>query len=300
MRRAPWALFVLALLAATACRPSAVMRQATPVGNLQFYRALSVQVNAATPAAQGLVPSLEYNAATRLEQQCAFESVSPMSQGVGAQADLVLNLNIQRSFRGGEGVIQNPNQAVVDVLAVLSDATNDELVGSVWIRGKSPAVAIGGLAPENQAVDAVAQQVVAMMRNSGCELERVARPVTEDPEPPLAPIDPEDPDIAGDPAKKAQAEARAQAEALNDEGKSMFRTGNLDGAAGKFREAITTSPDPRYYFNLCFAYEQLKRWDDALAACREVLDGGANERLVDKANQRIQSIELKRSSPSEA
>ena len=65
-----------------------------------------------------------------------------------------------------------------------------------------------------------------------------------------------------------------------------------DSKKGSSRKAflVRLSPD---------LHAELKRWADALSACNSVLDSNPDQRLQDKANQRIQSIELKRSSPSE-
>ena len=66
-------------------------------------------------------------------------------------------------------------------------------------------------------------------------------------------------------AQAAAAAPNPQAEALNEEGKTLYKNGNFAGAAEKFRQAIQLSPnDPRYYFNLCATLGSLEQYDDAL------------------------------------
>ena len=81
-------------------------------------------------------------------------------------------------------------------------------------------------------------------------------------------------------AQTAPAPATPQAEALNDEGKELFKNGNYDAAIEKFRAAIAASPaDPRFYFNLCAALEKVNQFDNALEACDSVYEHSPDERL---------------------
>jgi hypothetical protein len=266
-------------VAVSACSASATVKNQTPIANLQPYRTVVVRV--AATEGQRWTQLLEDSVVTKIANKCKFDRVLPSRLAAGQPADLILDVNIQRSFRGGDGVIQNENQAVMDVLVVLSDGISDDLVGTVWIRGKSPAVRVAGSEPENEAIGAVAGSVAKVMDISGCGLPRVAR-VEPNPEPtPPPPAD-------------ADTEAIARGEQLNNEGKTLFRAADVQGAAAKFHEAIAAYPDPRYYFNLCFAYESLKRYDDAITTCKQVLELNPDERLVEKTNERIQIIGQKK------
>ncbi len=70
-------------------------------------------------------------------------------------------------------------------------------------------------------------------------------------------------------AVPATAETPTQrAEALNNEGKALFKEGRYGDAIERFEQAILLSPDARFYFNLCFALNVLERYTDALQQCR--------------------------------
>lgn len=68
---------------------------------------------------------------------------------------------------------------------------------------------------------------------------------------------------------------RARADKLNEEGKDLFGSGELDAAAQKFRAAIALTPQARYYFNLCFVLNARGELERALGACKqaETADG---------------------------
>ncbi len=46
-------------------------------------------------------------------------------------------------------------------------------------------------------------------------------------------------------------------------------------ASAKFRAAVEAAPNISYYFNLCNSLYQEGRFDDAMAACKAVMIGGA-------------------------
>lgn len=86
------------------------------------------------------------------------------------------------------------------------------------------------------------------------------------------------------------AAANPQAESLNDEGKSLFKAGDLQGAAAKFRQALALSADARFDYNLCAALEKLADYDAALEACDAVFHHGGDSDLRAKAGTRSASI----------
>jgi hypothetical protein len=268
---------ILLALSAAACHPSAQVRQTTPIANLQSYRVVMLRIGAAE--GQEHVSTLAAFAVDKLRQRCRFEHIVLATQTPNAQADLLVDLNILRTARGGGGLVQNPNLATVDVSLVLSDGINDELLGSAEIRGQSSAVAMSGVSPEAQAVDAVAKEISEILFRSGCDGPRVARA-------------PDEPDPEPEPDPGISEEDREQAEAANEDGKQAFRTGNISGARGHFERAISLNPrDPRYLFNLCLAQESLREWQGAMSSCRSVLEMNPGEALAEKAALRIEIIE---------
>ena len=62
---------------------------------------------------------------------------------------------------------------------------------------------------------------------------------------------------------------RAEADKLNEDGKTKFRTADLNGAIALFQQANQLAPDPRYVFNICLAYEALQQWPQATASCQQ-------------------------------
>lgn len=266
-------------LFALSCRPSATVRRTTPVANLQSYRSVLLRVDG-SPQARRYADVLEFHATDWMRRACAFTEIGTSRQPPVGEPDLIVDLNLQRAFRGGDGLIQNPNLAVVDVTAVLSDGIDDELLGSADIRGKSSAVAVAGVNPEEQAIAAVSEQIAEILVNSGCSGERVAR--AEPPEP--APTD------AGDAGSAVDPEVLARAEAENEAGKQLFRAADIAGAKARFEAALALHRDPRYLFNLCLAQEALKDYAAATATCQEVIDLQPEPRLVEKAQMRLDII----------
>jgi tetratricopeptide (TPR) repeat protein len=278
-------------LACVSCGPKATVTRTTPVANLQTYRSALIRV-AAGSEGQGQIADLERIAADKLRTSCQFDQVL-VGQAGSAPPDLILDLNIQRSFRGGDGLVQNPNLAIVDVTMVLSDGINDDLIGSAEMRGQSSAVLVGGALPESEAVEAVAKKIAEVMSKSGCTGPRVAR-APEDPGPgPDQPVG--NPDGGAGTAPPPDEAKMADAEKLNDEGKELFRSADISQAKSKFEQAIALFPDARFLFNLCLAQETLKEWDAAVGTCQKVLDSNPPPRLAEKAQERLTIIADKRS-----
>ncbi len=283
---------MLLCVAATSatCGPKATLTRTTPVANLQTYRSALIRV-AAGAEGQGQIADLERLAADRLRTSCQFEQV--LVGQASTPPDLILDLNIQRSYRGGDGIVQNPNLAIVDVTMVLSDGINDELIGSAEIRGQSSAVLVGGSQPESQAVEAVAGKIAEVMSKSGCTGPRIARA----PEEPPPADNPSNPTVLDGGAGQAQPDdaKKAEAEKLNDEGKELFRSAEVAAAKSKFEQAIAIVPDARFLFNLCLAQETLKEWDQAVGTCQKVIDSNPPPRIGEKAKERLAIIADKRS-----
>ena len=262
----------------TACAPSASVKRTTPVANLQSYQNVLVRVGS-SPGLERYSSVLEFATTDSMGQRCAFSRIVNPTQLGQTRPDLLVDLNIRRTERGGDGFIKNPNLATVNVTMVLSDGIDESLLGSAEIVGKSSAVGIAGADPENQALIAVAKRVTAILSKSGCEGARVADPVQ--------PVQPTQP--AG-----VTAEQVAQAEAANNEGKRLFRAAEIPSAKEQFLQAIQIVPDPKYQFNLCLAHEALNEYDAATAACQNVINGGTDQRLSEKAQQRLSIIADKR------
>jgi tetratricopeptide (TPR) repeat protein len=263
-----------------ACGPSASVQRSTPVANLQIYRSVLIRAVGAGSTGQ-YTGSLELTAATKLREKCKFEAVYSYQQMPHANADLVVDVNILRSFRGGAGFIKNENKATVEVAMFLSDKVTDEILGSADIRAESSSVKLTGSNPELEAVNAAAAKVADILKASGCGLPRVARAVPK----PVEPTPPPDEQAGGPSPEDIQ-----QAETYNTEGKQAFRSADVAGAKAKFEQAIALVPSVKYYMNLCLANEALKDYPGALGACQKVVDDGSDQRLAQKATERMQLI----------
>ena len=263
----------LTVVVLAACQPTATVRQQSPIANLRTYRVVGIRV-AGAGAGSRWTDELEAAVVQHVSKQCYFDSVVTSAQLANADADLVVDLNIQRVFRGGTGIIQNDQKATMDVLLVLSEGASEDLVGSVWIRGESPTMHISGSVPERQALEVVADSVGRVLHASGCSLARI------DPEPEPEP----------EPNHEPVTDNVAEAERLNNEGKALVKAADIEGAVARFLAAVELAPDPRYYFNLCFSYQALKQYDAALRQCQEVLDRHPTDQLREKTKQRITRI----------
>jgi hypothetical protein len=92
-------------------------------------------------------------------------------------------------------------------------------------------------------------------------------------------------------APPAPAGPNPQAEALNDQGKTLFSDKkDYAAAADKFQQAIALQPDARYFYNLCYALEKLEQYDKAVQACDEVFSHSPPAGLGDKAGQKSAEI----------
>ncbi len=269
---------LIAGVAGTGCTAKASVQRSTPVANLKIYHGVLIRAGA-NSLVRGQAIELAQRTAAHLEKQCQFTAVytgQPNSQPNG-ETDLIVDLNVVGSSRGGNGLIQNPNKAIVDVAMALSDSRTDEILGSASIRGESSSVAISGQgSPETSAINAVANQIAKILANSGCT---GPREVASIPEPPPVEVKPVDTGVT--------PEQVAEAEALSGAGKEAFRGGDVATAKAKFEAAIALNADPRYLMNLCLANEALSQYDEALAACQKVIDAKPEQRLADKAMERI-------------
>lgn len=276
-KRIVQALVLTGALGLAACGPSASVKRTTPVANLQQYQNVLVRVGS-SPGLEQYTSVLEFATTDNMMQHCAFSRVTGPTQLGQTRPDLLVDLNIRTTQRGGGGFIKNPNLATVNVTMVLSDGIDESLLGSAEIVGKSSAVAMQGADPENQALLAVAERVTTILSKSGCSGTRIAR---AEPAPqPVAPVAP----------TGITPEQLAQAEAANDEGKRLFRAAEIAAAKVQFQQAIQISPDPKYQFNLCLAHEALKEFDQAVAACQSVINANSEQRLTEKAQQRLSII----------
>jgi len=97
-------------------------------------------------------------------------------------------------------------------------------------------------------------------------------------------------------AARAQETPDPRAEALNEQGKTLYLE-RLDypGAVARFRAAIAIRRDARYSYNLCAALEKLGDLEGALAACEEVSGLSPRPELADKASRRAAEIQKLRS-----
>lgn len=258
--RAPVWLFVL-----LGCHPSASVERTMPVANLQTYKTVALRVTA-VPQAQGQAYYLESSVLDRLHQVCGFSCVGRYN---GTPADLYLDLNVTGAGRGGGGIINNGNLATLDTLLVLTDGQSGDLIGSARIHGQSSQVAFNNNNPEQQAVDVVSKTIADMLAKSGCSGPRLAK-ATPPPPPQTGSAS-----TTGSAAGSAEStppdtEAhRAEADKLNEDGKTKFRTADLNGAIALFQQANQLAPDPRYVFNICLAYEALQQWPQATASCQQ-------------------------------
>ncbi|MBA3538500.1 MAG: hypothetical protein H0T79_02625 [Deltaproteobacteria bacterium] len=276
------------LLAVVAgCRPSASVEQTLPVANLQTYRTVALRVKSTAFASQGHAMYLETAVINHLQQRCKFDQVGRAS---GAPADVLLDLNITNVARGGDGWVSNSSQASIDTLLVVSDGLNGELLGTARIRGKSSGMMLNNAPPESEAIEVVAKTVADVLAKSGCSGPRIARaePTPETPvEPP--PVTPGEPSVV--PPDESR---RAEAEAINEDGKVKLRGADIPGAIAAFQQANALLPDARYQFNVCLALEAQERWADAITACRAARSLHPQPKLVEKIDRRLELLQQHR------
>lgn len=96
--------------------------------------------------------------------------------------------------------------------------------------------------------------------------------------------------VAGQPAL---AQSNDEAEALNDEGKELFKEQRYLEAYKRFKQATAISPQGKYYFNLCFSLNYLERFEEAITACEEVEPSGADAALLKKTKAVLDALRAK-------
>jgi hypothetical protein len=307
------------ILALAACTPSAQVKRITPVANLQVYSLVQVRGTGADASGQGdakLAYELERAALVKIREKCAFVDVVAGAQPAPRPPDLLLDATILRSGRGGDGLVQNENLAVVDVKLVLSDGVDQELLGSADIQGKSSGVDTGG-SPEQEALEAVAGSIADILVKSGCVGPRVARanPPTPPPTTGTTPPDPgtgtttppgpgtdpgtgtttppgpgTDPGTGTTTPPTPADDPVARAEAENEAGKAKFRAADVAGAKAHFESAISIHNDARFVFNLCLAQEALNDLAGAAATCQSINAMNPPAALVEKVKLRLEII----------
>jgi hypothetical protein len=272
--RSAW--FVLVVMAG--CRPSATVESTMPVANLQSYRSVALRVKSTAFAAQGQARFLEASVIQKLRAQCGFEQI-----GQDPKSDVVIDLNITQSGRGAGGALINTNVATIDTLLVLSDGQDGELLGTLRIHGKSSGLIINNAPPENEAVEVVAKTVVDTLAKSGCGGPRIAR-VSKPP-----PVDPGVGSAGPEPAQPDEAK-RAEAEALNTQGKEKLYGADTAGALAAFQQASALVPDARYEFNVCLTLVAQEQYPSAQQACQRARGLNPEPKLAAKIDQRLELL----------
>ncbi|HEY5949346.1 MAG TPA: hypothetical protein VIV40_27820 [Kofleriaceae bacterium] len=271
------------------CHPSATVEHTMPVANLQSYRTVALRVQSTAFASQGQAVYLEQAVVQKLKERCGFEQI--VRPGA-APADVILDLNITNVARGGGGWVSNSSQATIDTLLVLSDGQNGDLLGTARIHGKSSGMIVNNSAPEGEAIDVVAKTVADVLAKSGCSGPRIAR--TEPPPPPPTGTGSGSGSGSagsGQGSAAAASEAhRAEAEALNEQGKDKLRSADIAGALAAFQQANQLVPDARYEYNVCLALEAQERFADAIAACKQARSMSSEQRLVAKIDHRLELL----------
>ena len=247
-----------------------------PVANLQTYRSVGLRVHSSTFASQGQAMFLEMAVLDRLRARCGFEKVDRAGT---VPSDVIIDLNITNISHGGDW-IGNSKLVQMDTLLVLSDGQGGDLLGTARIHGKSSGAILNSGPPENEAIDAIANTVADILSRSGCVGPRIAR--AQQPPPVTTP-----PPNTGSGAPKVDESQRAQAEALNQQGKEKLQTADLAGALAAFQQANTLVPDAKYQFNVCLAYEAQEQWSNAVAACKQARGMDPQPALLAKIDHRL-------------
>lgn len=265
-----------------------------PIANLQSYRTVALRVKSTAFASQGQAMFLENAVLANLQQKCGFSNVG---RADGTPADVVLDLNIIKTGRGGSGILSNQNLATIETLLVLSDGQNGDLLGSAHIRGESSGVVYNSRPPEQEAVEVIAKTIADTLAKSGCSGPRIARA----PEPPPSSgtgtgtetgtgSGASSGSTGGSGSAPVDEAKRAQAEALNEQGKEKLRSADLVGALADFQQANQLVPDARYQYNVCLAYEAQEQWPNAISACKQARGMTTDTRLVAKIDHRLELL----------
>jgi len=269
----------LVSLGAAGSHPSATVENTMPIANLQSYRSIALRVHSTAFAAQGQAMQLESSVLGEMQKRCAFQEVAAAQ---ARNADLVLDLNIVNTQRGGGGFISNSSTAHLDTLLVISNGQDGELLGTARIHGESSGMIINNAPPELEAIEVVAKTVGDVFAKSGCSGPRIAKA-----EPPPQPPPPQ-PDPTKPPA--VDESKRAEAEKDNDDGKQKVFVADLQGALAAFQQADALLPDPKYEYNLCSTLGLLERWDEATATCQKALAKQPPPALKAKLEQKIELL----------
>jgi hypothetical protein len=266
-----------------ACHPSATVQNTMPIANMQTFHSVALRVHSTAFAAQGQAMQLESAVLDKLHQRCSFEQIASAQ---AAKADVILDLNITNTGRGGGGFISNSSTATLDTLLVMSDGQSGDLLGTARIHGESSGMIINNSAPEGEAIDIVAKTVADMFVKSGCSGPRIAKAVVPPPDPTPPPPDPTHPT-----PPVVDETHRAEAEKLNEDGKQKLFVADVQGAITAFQQANALVPDARYEYNVCSALGAAERWDDAIAACKQARTMNPKPALVTKIDHKIDLLQ---------
>ena len=94
-------------------------------------------------------------------------------------------------------------------------------------------------------------------------------------------------------AASAQTSATERADALNEQGKELFKQERYLEAYKRFREAAQAKPEGRFFFNMCYTLNFLERYQEAISACDQVEIAGADAALLEKTHSLRESIRQK-------
>jgi hypothetical protein len=140
----------------------------------------------------------------------------------------------------------------------------------------------------------IAKTVAELLAKSGCTGPRVARAPEPGPMPDNGSAGQGSAGTPGDMGSGAGSAAptpdesrRADAEALNEQGKSKLFAADTAGALAAFQQANATLPDPKYQFNVCVALGAQERWPEAIAACEQARGMNPSAKLAAKIDQRL-------------
>jgi hypothetical protein len=270
MRRLALSLFAVA---AAGCHPSSTIQNTMPIANLNTYSTVGLRVKSAMT--RGYNQYLEAAVAADLRAKCGFSTIGPVGQ---SRPDVLIDLNIMQLRRGGDSrFIQNPNEAVMDTLVVLTDGQTNELIGTSRVHASSSGMAMGGGSPEQEVISESSKAITDQLAKSGCAGPRVARAV-EAPPLPLPPT----------PGSAAPDEShRAEADELNKQGTEKLQGADAPGALAAFQQANQLVPDPKYVFNACLALETEEQWDQAIGACKMAKTMNPSAALATKIDHRL-------------
>ncbi|MGE0547021.1 MAG: hypothetical protein AB7O24_32535 [Kofleriaceae bacterium] len=280
--RAPTWLLIAAIVG---CRPSATVENTMPVANLQAFRTVALNVRSTAFASQGRAQFLEQAVVAKMRQHCAFAYVGRPGQ---APADVMLDLNITNAGRGSSGWGSPSSVAMIDTLLVLSDGQSGELLGTARIQGKSSGTLMGGAPSESEAVDEIAKSIANLLAKSGCAGPRLAR--VDPTPPPPGPSGQGSGQGSGSTTATPDDARRAEAEALNEQGKEKLRSADIAGALAAFQQANTVVPDAKYQFNVCMAFEAGEQWANAQTACQQARSMNPDAKLLAKIDRRLELL----------